>query len=309
MIINTGQRTDIPAFYSRWFCNRLREGFVMVRNPYDPLSVTRYVLSPSVVDMIGFCTKNPGPMLPHMDLLRPYGQYWFVTITPYGREIEPHVPGKRAVIEDFKALSSIVSAARVGWRYDPIFISDEYPVERHIRAFSYIARELAGYTDTAVISFIDLYEKTKRNFPGVRAVSHGDRVALVREFVRIAGDCGMTVKPCAEGSDLAALGADCSGCMTVATCEKAVGGPLKVPAFTPSRDSCACYLSCDIGAYNTCGHLCRYCYANHDAATVRANMRAHDPASPLLVGHLRPEDKVRNAKQRSWADPQLRMAF
>ena len=112
MIINTGQRTDIPAFYAEWFTNRLKAGFVLVRNPYNPLSVTRYRLSPDVVDLIGFCTKNPAPMLPHMDLLRPYGQYWFVTITPYGKEIEPGVPDKRDVLESFRRLSGIVSPDR-----------------------------------------------------------------------------------------------------------------------------------------------------------------------------------------------------
>ena len=94
MIINTGMRTDIPAFYTDWFVNRLKAGFVLVRSPYNPRSVTRYRLSPDVVDLIGFCTKNPAPMLPYMDMLHPYGQYWFVTITPYGREIEPCVPQK-----------------------------------------------------------------------------------------------------------------------------------------------------------------------------------------------------------------------
>lgn len=89
MILQTGFRTDIPGFYSTWFANRLRAGFVLVRNPYDPQSVTRYAINPDVVDLIGFCTKNPAPMLPRMELLRPYGQYWFVTITPYGPEIEP----------------------------------------------------------------------------------------------------------------------------------------------------------------------------------------------------------------------------
>lgn len=88
MILQTGFRTDIPGFYSTWFANRLRAGFVLVRNPYDPQSVTRYAINPDVVDLIGFCTKNPAPMLPRMELLRPYGQYWFVTITPYGPEIE-----------------------------------------------------------------------------------------------------------------------------------------------------------------------------------------------------------------------------
>ena len=94
MIINTGQRTDIPAFYSEWFANRLCEGYVLVRNPYNPQSVARYRLTPDVVDLIGFCTKNPEPMLRYMDLLEPFGQFWYVTITPYGRNIEPHVPNK-----------------------------------------------------------------------------------------------------------------------------------------------------------------------------------------------------------------------
>ena len=82
MIINTGQRTDIPAFYAEWFAERLREGFVCVRNPYNPNQVSRYRLDPSVVDVIGFCTKNPAPMFPYMELLKDYGQYWFVTIRP-----------------------------------------------------------------------------------------------------------------------------------------------------------------------------------------------------------------------------------
>ena len=307
MIINTGQRTYIPAFYSEWFCNRLREGYVLVRNPYNLKSVTRYSLSPEVVDLIGFCTKNPAPMLPHMALLRPYAQYWFVTITPYGHEIEPGVPSGQAVLESFKALSGVVGIDSIGWRYDPIIVNDDYPVSRHVEAFETMARELAGYTRTAVISFVDLYEKTKRNYPGIRAVCEKDRALLGKALVEIGKRYGMTIKPCAEGNALAAYGADCSGCMTVETYERAIGRRLKVPRFTPARENCACYLSCDIGAYNTCGHLCRYCYANYDAATVRANMAAHDPASPLLVGRLQSDDIVRDAKQKSWIDPQIRM--
>ena len=105
MIINTGQRTDIPAFYAEWLANRLREGFVCVRNPYNPSQVSRYCLDPSVVDVIGFCTKNPAPMFPYIELLKEYGQYWFVTITPYGRDIEPNVPDKHRLLEDFKRLT------------------------------------------------------------------------------------------------------------------------------------------------------------------------------------------------------------
>ena len=307
MIINTGQRTDIPAFYADWFVNRLKAGFVLVRNPYNPRSVTRYRLSPEVVDLIGFCTKNPAPMLPHMDLLRPYGQFWYVTITPYGKEIEPGVPDKREVLDRFRRLSDIVGPDRMGWRYDPVFISGDYPAERHIRAFEYMAQTLSGYTRTAVISFVDLYEKTKRNFPEVRPVTAEQRLQLGKAFVEIAGQYGMTVRPCGEGDELARFGADCSGCMTVAMYEQALGRRLKVPKTAPARKECACYLGGDIGAYNTCGHLCRYCYANYDAATVRKNLAAHDPESPLLIGRLEPGDQVHEAKQESWIDPQITM--
>ncbi len=305
MIINTGQRTDIPAFYSEWFTNRLREGFVLVRNPYDPASVTRYRLTPDVVDLIGFCTKNPAPMLPHMKLLEPFGQFWYVTITPYGREIEPNVPGKAQVLESFRRLSAIVGPDRIGWRYDPILVSEEYPVSRHLRAFEMMAEALAGHTHTAVVSFIDLYGKTRRNFPEVRPVSPEDRLALGREMVSVAARCGMTLRPCAEGEELAPFGADCSGCMTVAMYERALGCRLKVPSRASARKECACYLGGDIGAYNTCPHLCRYCYANSDPAAVRRNHALHDPKSPLLIGHLLPGEVVRDARQESWIDPQI----
>lgn len=307
MIINSGQRTDIPAFYSRWFVNRLQAGFVLVRNPYHSQAVTRYRLSPDVVDLIGFCTKNPEPMLPHMELLKPYGQYWYVTITPYGREIEPNVPNKLQVIESFQRLSDIVGPKRIGWRYDPIFLSPVYPVERHIKAFSYMAKALCGYTHTAVISFIDLYEKTRRNFPEAKAVSLQDRLTLGEAFAEICDQYNMTLRPCAEGEELARFGADCSGCMTVSMYEQALHQRLKVPRQQPARKECACYLGGDIGAYNTCAHFCRYCYANYDAQTVRMNLARHDPNSPLLIGHLTPEDQVHDANQESWIDHQLSM--
>ncbi|MCH5147714.1 MAG: DUF1848 domain-containing protein, partial [Clostridiales bacterium] len=159
MILQTGMRTDIPAFYARWFLNRIKEGYVLVRNPYNPSAVTKYRIDPTVVDLIAFCTKNPAPMLEHMDVLKPYGQYWFVTITPYGKEIEPNVPDKAKVIEDFKTLSKAVGVNSVGWRYDPIFITEKYSLDFHLQTFEKMAKELSGYTHTCVISFIDIYKK------------------------------------------------------------------------------------------------------------------------------------------------------
>ena len=304
MIINTGQRTDIPAFYAEWFANRLKEGFVCVRNPYDPDQVSRYRLDPSVVDVIGFCTKNPAPMFPYMDLLKDYGQYWFVTITPYGRDIEPNVPDKHVLLEDFKKLSEMVGINSIGWRYDPIFMSDKYTMEYHLRSFEKMARELEGYTETVVISFIDLYEKVKVNFPEVKEVDQMQRLELGKEIIRIAGEHGMTVKPCAEGNELAVYGADCGGCMRISDYEKAIGHKLEVPPFKGARDICSCYLSCDIGAYNTCRHLCRYCYANANPDKVMQRSRMHDPASPFLIGNYRENDRIHDVVQKSWISRQ-----
>ncbi len=305
MIIHTGNRTDIPAFYSRWFANRLKAGFVLVRNPYSPQSVTKFRLSPDVVDLIAFCTKNPAPMLPRMKLLKPYGQYWFVTITPYGKDIEPNVPEKTTIMEDFKRLSEIVGLNSIGWRYDPIFVDENHSAEWHIETFEKMAQNLAGYTKTCVISFIDIYKKVERNFPSARAVGLADRLKIGKECIKIAGHYGMVVKPCAEGTELAAYGADCSGCMTAETFETALNARLIVPKGSGTqRKECACILGSDIGAYDTCGHLCRYCYANTNAALVKENMKKHNPNSPFLLGSLMNGDVIRDAVQSSWIDRQ-----
>ena len=169
MIINTGMRTDIPAFYSEWLMNRIHEGFVYVRNPYYRLQVSKYSLSPNVVDCLAFCTKNPYPMLKYLDELKEkYNMFWFVTITPYGKDLEPNVPQFEKVIEDFKILSNKIGKNAVALRYDPILINKEYSVEKHVEMFDLFAKSLKGYTEDVTISFLDLYEKVKRNAPNIR---------------------------------------------------------------------------------------------------------------------------------------------
>ena len=305
MIINTGQRTDIPAFYAKWFAKRLQEGFVCVRNPFDLQQVSKYILSPDVVDIIGFCSKNPAPMFPYMELLRDYGQFWYVTITPYGRDIEPNVPDKHKLLEDFKHLSEIVGINSIGWRYDPIFITERYTVQYHLKAFEQMAGALSGYTNTVVISFIDLYKKVIKNFPEVREVSYEDKLILGQKIIEIARKYGMTVRPCAEGDFLQRYGADCSGCMTVAMYEKALQKRLLVPKKKAAREQCACYLSGDIGAYDSCMHLCRYCYANNDRDKVMQNYKLHDPESPFLIGGYQADDIIHEVEQKSWIDRQI----
>ena len=309
MIIQTGNRTDIPAFYSEWFANRLREGFVLVRNPFNPQTVTKYLLDPSVVDLIVFCSKNPEPMLKHMPLLAPFHQYWFMTITPYGKDIEPGVPAKESVMETFQRLSNMVGTDCICWRYDPIFLDETWTPDRHMESFEYMCRKLAGYTRTVVISFIDLYEKVKRNFPEARTVPLSAQMLLTEAFVKIGCEYGMTIKPCGESMLLSSVGADCSGCMTQKVFETAIGQNLILPPNPHNRKECSCYLTADIGVYNTCSHFCRYCYANADRDAVKASRKLHDPESPLLIGHVKEEDTIHEAKQVSWIDPQMRLEF
>ena len=239
-------------------------------------------------------------MLENLEQLAPFRQFWSVTITPYGTDIEPYVPPADVVMESFCALSEKVGKSCVSWRYDPIFITEKYSVDFHLEAFENMAKKLSGYTEHCVISFLDLYDKTKRNFPEGKSVSREDRLRLGEAFVRIAEKAGMKLHPCGEGDELAQFGADCSGCQSQKVLEKAIGLPLSVPKSAMTRDGCSCILGSDIGAYNTCGHGCLYCYANYDRETVEYNMKQHDPFSPFLIGDFMDGDIIKSCEQESW---------
>lgn len=305
MILNTGSRTDIPAFYSTWFYNRIREGYVLVRNPYYPLQVSKYLLKSELIDAMVFCSKNPAPMLEELSLLSAFDTFWFVTITPYGRDIEPYVPLKEQVISAFQSLSGRVGRKRISWRYDPVFIAEQYSVSWHTEQFRRMADALSGYTEQCVVSFIDLYEKTKRNFPGVRSVTSGEKEALIDAFSRTAEQTGLQIHLCCEDAWLVRSHVDASGCLSKEVLEQAIGCRLNVPRRKGIRAECDCLLGADIGAYNTCGHGCLYCYANYDRATVRRNMSMHNPSSPLLIGTVSEHDVIKQAEQVSWKDRQL----
>lgn len=308
MIINTGQRTDIPAFYSEWFYNRIRAGFVRVRNPYYPQQVTEYRLDPEVVDLIAFCTKNPSPMLPRLKELSAFRTFWHVTITPYGRDLEPGVPDREEVMRTFRALSEIVGREHIVWRYDPVIITEKYSVACHIETFRHMCEVLEGSTSEIIISFLDLYEKTKRNFPEGRPVTGQERTELGEAFSVSAAKHGFHLNTCLEGNDMAIFGMDCSGCMTREKLEKAFHEELIVPSGKSAvREGCACLLGNDIGAYNSCGHGCRYCYANENQTVVRQNMQNHDPESPFLIGHSMPGDILHRARQERWFTGQMQL--
>lgn len=309
MILNTGSRTDIPAYYSKWFYRRIEEGYVYVRSPYNPLQVTRYRLDPEVVDCVCFCTKNPEPMLPGLRKLAAFRQLWYVTITPYDREIEPGVPDKKGVLDSFRRLSEAVGREHISWRYDPVFLSEKYTLSFHQESFEQMAAYLEGYTDQCVISFIDLYAKTRRNFPEGKEVSRADQEALAKAFVESGRRHGITIRSCCEGSWPEQYGIDTGGCMSRQVMERAVGSSLRVPKKAPARPECSCLLGSDIGVYNSCGHGCLYCYANYDQETVKYNMRRHDPRSPFLIGGHMEGEVIREASQESWLDGQLELVW
>lgn len=308
MLLFASGRTDIPAFYSEWFMNRLREGFVDVRNPYYSEQVARYKLTKDVIDCFIFCTKNPAPMLPYLEELKAKttGLYFHVTITPYEKDVEPNVPEKDLVMDSFIELSRALGKDCVCWRYDPIFINEKYPVSSHIKAFRSMAEKLSGYTDRCIISFIDLYKKTLKNFPGVKEVSESDQKFLASSLSRIAFENGIRIESCAEKLDLTACGVEAGQCVSRTVIEKAAGIHLIQNTGRQNlRKGCACLPTTDIGAYNSCPHLCKYCYANYDAKLVEKNFNLHNPSSSFLLGSSKESDIFHNAKQESMKDEQL----
>ena len=299
MILNTGLRTDIPGFFSEWFYNRIDEGFVYVRNPYAKNQIYSYRLDPELIDCIVFTTKNPRPMFRNLEKIDKFNQYWHITITPYGKEIEPNVPPVDEVINSFKFLSERLGKEKVTLRYDPIFISEKYSLEKHMESFDYILDYLSDYTTEAIISFIDLYEKTKRNFPNAKEVTQDERLRIGEEFAKIGEKYNIKVKTCAEGTELERFGIDSSGCMTKEVIEKAINKNLDIPKQKARNGECYCLLNNDIGEYNTCNHGCLYCYANSNKRLVKRNLKLHDPKSPILIGEIKEDDIIIERKQES----------
>ena len=300
MILQTGQRTDIPAFYGQWLINRVRQGFVDVWNPYNPMQITRYPINPDVVDGIAFCTKNPLPFIPLLNEINDYRQYWHMTITPYGVDIEPNVPQVDLVIDGFKQISTKLNPQSMVWRYDPIILTHNYTVDFHFESFYKMAKSLEGYTDTVVVSFIDIFDKVAQNFPEGYRPSLDIQTKIIKKLGSIAYSHHMILKTCGEGAVFKELGVNTEGCLTLDCYERAWNVKLKAPKRTPARPECNCYLHGDIGAYDTCRHFCRYCYANTNQAAVQHNRLLHDPKSSLLIGQLSKTATIKESAEKSW---------
>lgn len=295
MILNVSGRTDIVAFYSKWFLNRIKEGYVDVRNPFNPNLVSRIDFDD--VDLILFCTKNPIPIVDKLgDIKIPY--IFYVTITPYKDDIEPNLPSKSKIIEAVKKISTRVGIDNIYVRYDPIFISEKYNIEYHIKAFTKLCSLLKGYVKTIIVSFIDNYKNVRKNLPYLkyRSFTEDDYKLIGENFSKIAKDNNMVIQTCFEERNLTEYGFIKGECMSKELAFKLTGKTYK-KWQARKGNACNCVELVDIGVYNSCNHLCKYCYANYDESKVKENINNHDINSSLLIGHINSDDIIKPRKK------------
>ncbi len=288
MILSVSRRTDIPAFYSDWFFRRIREGFLMVRNPTNPHQVSRIRITPDVTDCIVFWTKDPAPMLARLDELEGYDYYFQFTLNGYGFDAEPNLPPPEQRLDTFTELARRIGSERVIWRYDPIMFTPRYTPEWHLDCLRYYAQRLRGHTEKCVFSFVDVYPK--KNGASLDRLGHrqlgGEELdRFLRGMCSVAADCGMKLATCAERISLESYGIEHNSCIDAALIERITGSRIKARP-DGQREFCGCIKCEDIGTYDTCPHGCVYCYANFRPNTVRERMKEYSPDSPLLCGRV-----------------------
>jgi Domain of unknown function (DUF1848). len=300
MIISASRRSDIPAFYLDWFLGRLREGYVLSRNPMNPRQVSRINLEADAVDCIVFWSKNPAPLLERLEAFAPIPYYVQFTINPYGPELEGNLPDKETLVGTFRRLADALGPERVVWRYSPVIIHEKYGEAFHLDFFARLAEKLRGFTMKCNLGFLDIYAKIKKNMARLGIVDTPEEVKtrMAAEMSRIAAGEGMALGACGN-IDLDAANIPPARCIDAALIERLIGRPLRAKKDPGQRNDCYCTLSADVGSYNTCPHECRYCYANYSPDTARKRLARHDTASPMLCDALRPDDVVTDRKDPS----------
>ena len=289
MILNVSGRSDIVAFYSEWFINRYNEGYLDVRNPFNEKLVSRIFFED--VDAIVFCTKNPIPFLKYLDKInKPF--VFQITLTPYHKDIESNLPDKIEIINAIKEISNIIGKENVYLRYDPIFLSEKYNINYHIKAFDKLCSMLKGYVEKIIISFIDEYKNVKnnQNILKKREFTENDYKEIGINFSKIAKENLMTLQTCYEKYNLVEYGFKKDVCVSYELVYKLTG---KINFKKWKARECGCAQMVDIGVYNTCKHFCKYCYANYDEKRVDENSKLHDKNSSLLIGRINKDDIIK----------------
>lgn len=292
MIISASRRTDIPAFYTDWFINRIRAGYCRVPNPFNSKQISTVSLLPEDVDAFVFWSKNPTALIPRLGELdqRGFVYYFLFTLNDYPATIEPNLPALADRMDIFKRLSDTIGPERVIWRYDPIVISSATPQDYHFRCFENICSELSGRTHRVIVSLVDYYRKTDRRLAQLESAGITfDREAARRPetrqlLMRISATASahrMDIRSCAEPSDLGKVGIPPGGCVD-AELIKRLGRRVSRKKDPGQRNDCRCIISKDIGVPDTCLHGCRYCYATRDHTVAWRRHAEHDPQSPFL---------------------------
>ena len=310
MIVSASRATDVPKFYSEWLLARLREGFCSWTNPFNRQV---YTVSFEKTRLIVFWSKDPKPLLARLDELEDLGfrQYYFqFTLNDYVREgLEPNVPSVEDRIETFRALAKRIGKERVIWRYDPLLLSPSITIDALLERIAAIGCALKGHTEKLVFSFADIasYRKVMRNLAGTgcREFTHDEKIEFVTRLRDLNRELGLTLATCAEDIDLAAFGVRHNKCvdddlmvrlfydddalMEFLGAEYDLIDGWKIAKSKKDkgqRAACGCVVSKDIGMYNTCPHLCRYCYANANDESVLANWKRHQacPFVETIIG-------------------------
>lgn len=279
--------------------NRLKAGYVLVRNPMFNSLVYRIDLDPKSVGCLYFMTKDPTSMIQYIDEILEMGHNMIfqVTVNPYGRSIEPNVPDKSLIVEAFKEISKKIGKERTIWRYDPVIFDERHNMLYHERKFRLLCSELSEYTERCVFSFLDMYPKFDKlkSSPPLTSSSTIQREEFMRMIGNIAIEYGIKLSYCCASNDYQQYGIDNRGCIDRETMIS-----LNIPfEDVPGniREGCKCVKNIDIGAYDTCTHNCVYCYANNISPEKRSS-KTYDPDSEMLYGSLQDSDTVKELTDR-----------
>lgn len=298
-IISASRRTDIPAFYSEWFMNRIRDGYVRWVNPFSRL-VHRISLRPEDVMAFVLWSKNYAPLVPHMDELdaRGYRMLFHFTINGLPRVFEPRVPDAQKTIECAHALSERYGPDPVLWRYDPVLISSITDVQYHLDRFRELCAAMEGAVRRCYFSFTVFHNKVQRNATALHGetgialhdLPPSDRIEIANALADIASDHGIEMLSCC-GDYLAEGKIKKAHCTDAELLFRLYPDRTRRLVEAPTREGCGCCECTDIGAYDTCAHGCIYCYASSRAQTALRNHERHDPRSDILLGNPRPHGK------------------
>jgi DNA repair photolyase len=308
VIISASRSTDIPAFFSEWFMNRLQKGYVTWVNPFNQRPSH---ISFAKTRVIVFWTKDPAPMLGRLDELDALrlNYYFQFTLNDYESEnFEPNVPPLEARIKTFQKLSKRLGADRVIWRFDPLLLTDTLTVPALLEKIKRVGDQLHQYTRKLVFSFADIsvYKKVqnnlRRNATNCREFSESEMQKFAKSLQILNQDWGLALATCGETVNLQQFGVQANRCidddlmiklfkndiplMNFLGYEENLFGVAKRPYLKDKgqRKACGCIMSKDIGMYNTCNHLCVYCYANTSERMVKNNLANHNPNNAPLVG-------------------------